>query len=389
MDRDQQERRRRPPDTRPGGAEPSGSRRSGDRPAARSRQRPADRREPAGRERTGETRRRPAAPEGRKAPPEHGRRAPEAEKKPRQSGSPRREPPKKPGESQKKARNSRARSENARRRKQPPKQQTRRTPPKPLPRRRLLVKLATAAAVVLALILGMTIFFRVQEVRVTGNARYTAQEILDASGIEKGENLLSIGKSRAAGKILSAFPYVDQVQIGIKLPNTVNIDIVEVEASYAVEADDGWWLMDAGGKLLEPVESPEGYTRVTGISAEAPVSGGALKAREQAPEASGEEPSGEMTGSAADRAAAALEILKVLSQEDRTAQVTSVDVSQLYDIQVWYGEKYQVILSGPTELTYKTRYMVQAIEQLEQEGYRGGVLDLTFTEPGKASFIPW
>lgn len=389
MDRDQQEpRRRRPPDTPSGDREPAPrrSRSAGKEPTPRRsrpagkeptprRSRPADpepmprRSHPVGetggksREKPSVSRERPSGESGRK-PREQGRTAPTGRRKA--------SPPRKPA---------------GRRQRKPQKAQARRTPAKPLPRRRLIAKLATMAAVVLALIVGVTIFFRVQKVQVSGNAKYTAQEILDASGIEMGENLLSIGKSRAAGKILAAFPYVDQVQIGIKLPNTVNIDIVEVEATYAIAADGGWWLMDAGGKLLEPVENPADYTQVTGISAEAPAPGGTLKAKESAE--TSEDDSEEMRGSAADRATAALEILKVLSEEDRTAQVTSVDVSELYNLQVWYGEKYQVILNGPTELTYKARYMVQAVEQLEKDGYRGGILDLTFTEPGKATFTPW
>ena len=124
-------------------------------------------------------------------------------------------------------------------------EETRRTPPKALPRRKLLWKLLTTAAVVVALLVGLTIFFKVQNVVVTGNGKYTAETVIAASGIETGENLLTFGKSRAAGRILAELPYVDQVQIGIKLPNTVNIDIVELEVSYAIRSTEGgWWLMD-------------------------------------------------------------------------------------------------------------------------------------------------
>ncbi len=41
--------------------------------------------------------------------------------------------------------------------------------------------------------------------------------------------------------------------------------------------------------------------------------------------------------------------------------VTTVDVSSLYDIQLWYGKQYQILLGGATELTYKIRYMTQAV----------------------------
>ena len=56
-------------------------------------------------------------------------------------------------------------------------QEAQRTPARPLPRRKLVRKLVTTLAVVAALILGLTIFFKVRTVRVTGNVKYTAQEV--------------------------------------------------------------------------------------------------------------------------------------------------------------------------------------------------------------------
>ena len=64
-----------------------------------------------------------------------------------------------------------------------------------------------------------------------------------------------------------------------------------------------------------------------------------------------------------------------------------MDVSELYDIQLWYGQQYQVLLGGPTELPYKIQYMTQAVEKLAD--YQSGVLDLTFQEEKTARFIPW
>ncbi len=49
---------------------------------------------------------------------------------------------------------------------------------------RLLSLLLAAVAIVAAL----TLFFKVDQVLVTGNSRYTQAEIVAASGIEKGDN---------------------------------------------------------------------------------------------------------------------------------------------------------------------------------------------------------
>lgn len=288
---------------------------------------------------------------------------------------------------QRREQEARARKRQKQRAKSEAAKSTQRTPPRALPRRTLVLKLVVTLAVAAALMLGITIFFKVQNVRVTGNAKYTAQEIIDASGIQMGENLLTLGKPKAAGKIQAELPYVGDVQIGIKLPNLVNIDIVELEARFVIADEEGtWWIMDSGGKILEKMDPDRmnSYARVVGVQTEKPVINELAVALE--PDS---EDGADILGTAAERMEAAVEILTELQHSDRGGQITEVNVEGLYDIQVLYGEQYQVIFGGPLDLTYKTRYMVQAIEKLGEGEYRSGILDLTFSEPGRAIFTPW
>ena len=69
------------------------------------------------------------------------------------------------------------------------------TQPKPFLRRRFLLHMATVLAVVVALVLGMSLFFKVETVTVAGMEKYTAWDVRQASGISDGENLLGISKA--------------------------------------------------------------------------------------------------------------------------------------------------------------------------------------------------
>lgn len=399
MDWDEQERRRRrkPPE---GGPQRRGQTGQGRHPREN---RSGSRQPETGRRKPQEAASRPKkqAEPRREAPKPHP-----PERTPRQNQRPQRKPergarsPSADQEAAKRAREARRRQDEQKKREEERKrrEEARRTPPKALPRRKLLWKLVTTVAVVVALLVGLTIFFKVQNVVVTGNGKYTAETVIAASGIEKGENLLAFGKSRAAGRILAELPYVDQVQIGIKLPNTVNIDIVELEVSYAIRSAEGsWWLMDCGGKLLEPVEESEAakHIQVLGIYAGHPSPGGALAPEEAATagtapteeNSTGETEETAVHGTPAERGSAALEILKALEETEHMGDITAVDVSSLYDIQLWYGQKYQILLGGPTELTYKIRYMTQAVATLAD--YQSGVLDLSLEQDRKAIFTPW
>ncbi|MFR7767085.1 MAG: cell division protein FtsQ/DivIB [Oscillospiraceae bacterium] len=64
-----------------------------------------------------------------------------------------------------------------------------------------------------ALVLGMSVFFRVSKVEVVGNSIYTAEEVVDASGIGKGDNLFFINRFSAASRIFSKLPYVDKAKV--------------------------------------------------------------------------------------------------------------------------------------------------------------------------------
>lgn len=285
---------------------------------------------------------------------------------------------------------ARRRSEDQRRRKKAkrtrqPEPQVHYVPAKPLDRRRLLVRLVATFAVVVALVMGVSIFFKVRSIQVTGNSLYSAERIIEASGIETGANLLSFGKDRAAWRIKDNLEYVNAVQIGIKFPDVVIIYVTEDLVTYSVKDEDGqWWLMNADGKILEQVTADKAResTQILGITACAPQANQPLQVTPQT-----QQVEGETSVTAQDKLSAVRKILRYLEDNGITGEVTTVDVTQLYAIELWYGEQYQVLFGGPTQLNYKVQFMAQVVEKLAD--YQTGVIDLTLEEEKTATFTPW
>jgi hypothetical protein len=60
-----------------------------------------------------------------------------------------------------------------------------------------------------AIVFSMSVFFRVSDIRVEGNARYSAKEIADAAGIEKGSNLFFINRFTSVSRIFTQLPYIE------------------------------------------------------------------------------------------------------------------------------------------------------------------------------------
>lgn len=281
------------------------------------------------------------------------------------------------------------------------------TMPQPLHRGKFLMRLVSVAAVVVALMMAISIFFRVETVSVLGAQKYTPWDVSQASGIQEGDGLLTLSRAKVAGKIKMALPYVDEVKIHVTLPGTVNIEIKELQVTYAIAAqDNSWWLIAADGDVVKQIDTSaaSGFTRIFGVQADAPRTGAKVTAAaDQVPETETTEatdegqieetqPGGELTlptmvlETNAQRLDAALNILQSLERNGVIGQIASVNVQSLSEIQLQYGQRFQVRLGNGENMDYKIRYMNQAISQMED--YQTGQLDVSFEYGQEAIFTP-
>ena len=254
------------------------------------------------------------------------------------------------------------------------------TQPAAFNRDRLLLQLLTVTAVVAALVLGMSVFFKVKTITVAGAETYSAWAVREASGISEGDNLLTFSKARAVAKIHAELSYVDDVRIGIKLPDTVIIYIEEMAVAYAVQSTQGdWWLINSDGRVVEQITDVEAknHTQVLGVKLEDPKSGNAAVAADELPEETLE--SGDpvpLTVTGAQRLSSALQILKALEANDIVGEAASVNVAALDDVTLWYGSRYEVLLGDTANMEYKIACMNDTILELSE--YQSGILDVSF-----------
>ena len=254
------------------------------------------------------------------------------------------------------------------------------TQPMAFSRDRLLIQLLTVTAVVAALVLGMSVFFKVETITVAGAETYSAWAIREASGINEGDSLLTFSKAKASAKIQAKHAYVDDVRIGIKLPDTVIIYIEELDVAYAVESTQGdWWLINSQGRVVEQITEKESnnHTQVLGVMLQEPQTGSNAVAANEVPQetlASGEPVPLSITGE--QRLSAALQILKALEANDIVGEAASVNVSDLDDIMLMYGSQYEVLLGSTDRMEHKIACMNDAI--LQMSDYQAGILDISF-----------
>lgn len=280
------------------------------------------------------------------------------------------------------------------------------TPGKPFNRNRLFLQLAVVAAVVLAIFGSLSLFFKVKvdhkdrrsgekvtTVLVSGNEKYSASAIIQASGIRDGDSLLSVNSAKIGGQIIAKLPYVESVRVGIKLPDTVNIEVEELDVVYAVtDTSGGWWFMTSEGRLVEMTDatSAAGYTKIKGIQLDLPIAGQQAVAVEptQEPAEEGEETTEEPPAviTNAQRLETALSILQYLESNDILGEVVSVDVTNMGNVEMQYAQRFRILLGDPSRLEYKVNMAVAAVNQLKD--YDRGTLDVSFMAREEVVYTP-
>jgi hypothetical protein len=147
---------------------------------------------------------------------------------------------------------------------------------------------------------------------------------------------------------------------------------------YAVQSiDESWWLVNSDGVVAEKTNAAEAedHTRILGVLIENPEVGKtAVAHEEQAPAGPDTEPVTEYNW---ERLDAAVSIAQQLEAAGILGQIVTIDVSDLGDLEMWYGTRFQIYLGDHTNLHTKIRAVKSAIDQMDD--YQAGRLDASFT----------
>lgn len=232
----------------------------------------------------------------------------------------------------------------------------------------VLYKLLSILLIFAAILVGCIIFFRVNTMVVTGNSRYTQEEVLAAAGVEKGDNLFTLNKYQIADRILTQLPYVDDVAISRKLPDTLIFEVTESTGVAWVESGGSYWLLDDKCKLLEVGDAAlvQGKPQVLGLDPVNPTVGNVLTV---APEQQ-------------DKLERLQAFLKAIRSRVMTGSLKSfIDLSSGNEIRFGYGENLTVIFPMNGDFDEETYELKLALETMDERGLpRTGTLDQNYDE---------
>lgn len=211
-----------------------------------------------------------------------------------------------------------------------------------------VLSLLTFLIVIGAIVASVTVFLKVAEVQVSGSVRYPAADIIESSGIKTGDNMFLVNKFEVAEKLLSEYPYIEQIKIRRRLPDTFLFEITERVAAAYVVSDGNRWLIDNNAHILERI-APDAEVKVpkiSGCEVMTPFAGSPLVLKNE------------------DQLPVLREVLTALRYTEMTDNTSRVEIDKLYDIKLVYDNRFLIVLGDASELAKKIEMLHAVIGQL-------------------------
>jgi len=140
------------------------------------------------------------------------------------------------------------------------------------------------AIVLVLLLLIVAIFvlfnpdFRVRQIHVSGNRRFSTEQIIELSDVSSGDHLLQhvsgslsdklkLQYGQARENIISSDPYIADAKVYPKYPGQVYIEITERRKVAYVAIPDGYAIISEDSVVLEILEGevPQGIPEIRGL----------------------------------------------------------------------------------------------------------------------------
>lgn len=217
----------------------------------------------------------------------------------------------------------------------------------------ILVFLAAAAIFIL---LATTVFFNAENIRVTGASNYTVDEIIDASGILPGDNLVRLDTESCGKKIETALVYIEKATLTRSFPNTIVIDVQASVPAANFITGSSVLLVSSGKKILDRLEEPKaGLLNFYGTTPRVDLQPGDI-----------------YTSSDEHKDSAVCKLLEYFDSETRkggneeepetSSVITAVNVENYADLSYIYDGRITVKLGTVSDIEYKIDFSRKIIE---------------------------
>lgn len=248
---------------------------------------------------------------------------------------------------------------------------------KRIKRRNRAIAVFTLTVLIVAALtaLSLTVFFPIKTIKISGNEKYSAEEISSAIGVVKGDNLLLASEKRANSALKSTYPYIQEVEFNKSLPFTLNVKVKEYDVFAQIKYSSGYVRIGKDGKVLETADKYlKGAAVITGVTVSEKSIGETIAFKSE----DDEEDIFKKTN----------EIITAFENSE-IGGVTLINFNNMQDIRVTYNNQIVMLLGSSANLDKKLAHAKATLEA-RSESKETGTLNLSRIPSAKneASFIP-
>lgn len=220
----------------------------------------------------------------------------------------------------------------------------------------LIFTVIIAVGVLVAL--SLTVLFKIETITVSGDTRYTAEQIVEASGVNTGDNLWRTTSRDVTEKLSAALPYVGSARVVRKIPSGAEIVITETTPVYSIASNKRYILIDENDKVLEEHAAKRGETvLIKGVETLNTKAGTLLTVK--SPES--------------------LEAAKEIIAEANASEIklTEADVTDTNLLTAVYGGRIKLEFGSRSDMGSKLKMAKEIIAKLDKENKKAeGVINL-------------
>lgn len=207
-------------------------------------------------------------------------------------------------------------------------------------------------ALLVFFVLSVTVLFPIAKISVKGESVYTQEQILEASGIDVGDNIFLLG-TRAKQRITTKLPYISEVDFKRYLPDGLVVKVKPATEEYCYFNGKTCYVTDKNNKVLRKANEPDNKLFVIKASFKdnLKLADTLMLEKETQKETMAK-------------------ILDATSQKE--LKVTSVDVMDNINIRLEVDNRFNVNLGDYTNVEGKLAQLVAMIDAIE-EGQTGDI----------------
>lgn len=239
-------------------------------------------------------------------------------------------------------------------------------------------------AVVILTVLSTTVLFNLSKYRITGDTVYTEQQIIDATGVNVGDNLILMDAGAVKDRLIAALPYVDKVEVSRNIFTcALEIKLNPATAVANVKKNDRYYLVSENGRIMDAeLKAPDkNCVVVLGFDPEYAKSGDFLSVTDEGSRnmltkllravKTYDEIDDENEYEAQQKYDCVFALIELCKELDISGHIKTIDISSIYGIKLNYDNKLTLELGDMTDAKLKLTVGKNLIDKGEFDGEKG------------------